>query len=54
VLRGDPGERDAGVDAELLEGVAKVSADGVRGDAEPLGDLSVGQAAGDQLDDGEL
>jgi hypothetical protein len=54
VLRGDPGERDAGVDSELLEGVAEVSADGVRGDVEPLGDLFIGQAAGDQPDDGEL
>jgi hypothetical protein len=33
VLRGDPGERDAGVDSELLEGVAEVPADGVGGDA---------------------
>jgi len=54
VLRGDPGEGDAGVDSELLERVAEVSADGVRGDVKPLSDLSVGQAAGDQPDDGEL
>jgi hypothetical protein len=54
VLRGDPGERDAGVDSELLEGVAEVPADGVGGDVEPLGDLFIGQAAGDQPDDGEL
>jgi hypothetical protein len=32
--------------------VAEVSADGVGGDVEPLGDLFIGEAAGDQLDDG--
>jgi len=44
VFRGDPGERDAGLDSELLESVAAVSAGGVR-EVEPLGDLSVGLAA---------
>src|SRR5580700_4296162 len=54
VLRGDSGESDSGIDSKLLEGVAEVSADGVRGDVQALGDLSVGEAVGDQPDDGEL
>jgi hypothetical protein len=48
VLRGDPGQRDPGIDSELLEGVAEVPADGVRTDVEPLRDLFVGEAVGDQ------
>jgi hypothetical protein len=49
VLGSDPGERDAGVDSELLEGVAEVSADGVRGDVEPLGDLFISEALATSL-----
>ena len=51
---GEPGQRDPGVDAELLEHMAKVAAGRVGGDEEPLGDLTVGEAISDQPGHGEL
>ena len=44
MLQGQAGEGDPGTDAELLERVAQVPADGVRGDVEPLGDLFISEA----------
>jgi hypothetical protein len=38
----------------LLEGVAKVAVDSMGRNIEPFGDFAVGQAVGDQSDDGEL
>jgi beta-glucosidase len=54
VFGGDPGQGDAGADAQLVEGVAEVPVDGVGGNVEPFGDLAVGQALGDQPDHGQL
>ena len=54
MLGGDPGQGDAGVDAELFERVAEVPADGMGGNVEPFGDFAVGEAVGDQPDHGEL
>src|SRR5580658_10113323 len=54
VFGGEAGQRDPGVDAELLENVAEVAAGGVVGDAEALGDFAVGEATGDQPGYGEL
>jgi len=44
----------ASFDAELTEDVAVVSFDGADGDKEPLADLLVGEAVGDQGEDFEL
>ena len=47
----DPGQGDAGADAEFLEGVAEVPVDGVGGNVEPFGGFAVGEAVGDEPDD---
>ena len=54
MLGRDPGQGDAGVDAELVERVAEVPADSMRRNVEPFGDFAVGEAVGDQPDYGEL
>jgi len=41
-VRDKPRELHTGIDAELLEDVAKMSIDGVRGDEELVSDLPVG------------
>jgi hypothetical protein len=50
MLGSDAGQRDPGVDAELLERVAEVAVHGVRGNVKPLGYFAVGKAVGDQAD----
>jgi hypothetical protein len=47
-------EFDPGPDAEFGEDVAQVRVHRVRGDIKPLGDLTVGRALGNQLDNREL
>jgi hypothetical protein len=54
VFGDEAGQCDAGVDAELLENVAKVAAGGVGGDSEALGDFAVGEAVSDQPGYGEF
>ena len=48
------GQLDPGPDAELGEDVAQVRVHRVRGNVQPLGDLTVGRALGDQPDDRQL
>jgi hypothetical protein len=51
VAHGFGSELYAGVDAELLVGVAEVGADGEGGDVEPVADLAAGEALGGKRDD---
>ena len=47
MLSGEASQDDAGVDAQLLEGMAKVAADSMGRNIKPFGDFAVGQAVGD-------
>jgi hypothetical protein len=54
MLSGQAGQDDAGADAQLLEGMAKVAVDSMRRNIEPFGYFAVGQPVGDQPDYGEF